>query len=372
MMICTYCGKENPEDSSTCDFCGAWLEDVDKENKVEILPPIPATEPEPSPLKSDESIDQPSDQAEISPEGQTAGIEKPAEPIEPFTIEQPEPPTRRQRRGCDKYIWWFVGCFVVLCLSLSCITLIWGFYSFSSALDFLKPATPIPFQTPISTVPFSQVATDTPPITPSQIPSSTSLPPIANPTNPPLLTPEVLYFDDFSNPNSGWDKVNESDYSTDYYNNAYRIVENDAKADVWANPDSLSFGDVIIEVDAIKNGGPDDNDFGIICRYQDVDRFYYGIISSDGYYGIIKVSSGGSETLGRDYLEYSDSINQGYVSNYIRFDCIGDALTLYANGDLLDLQTDAEYASGNVGLIAGTYDTPGTDILFDNFTVQEP
>ena len=34
--------------------------------------------------------------------------------------------------------------------------------------------------------------------------------------------------------------------------------------------------------------GPDDNDFGIICRYIDDNQFYYAIISSDGYYGIVR------------------------------------------------------------------------------------
>jgi hypothetical protein len=182
----------------------------------------------------------------------------------------------------------------------------------------------------------------------------------------------VLFYDDFSDPNSGWDRVDESDYSTNYYNDAYRIIENKALGDVWANPDDLSFGDVSVDVDATKNAGPDDNDFGIICRYQDTDHFYYGIISSDGYYGIIKVTLDGSATLGRDNLEYSDSINQGDATNHIRFDCAGDVLTLHVNGDILDQQTDGEYSSGNVGLIAGTYNTPGTDILFDNFTVMEP
>ena len=142
--------------------------------------------------------------------------------------------------------------------------------------------------------------------------------------------------------------------------------------DSWANPDSNVFSDVSIEVDATKNSGPDDNDFGVICRYQAVDQFYYAVISSDGFYGITKVSTDTTNLLGATELQPSDAINQGTASNHIRFDCQGDVLTLYVNGQQVDQQTDSEYTSGNVGLIAGTYDTPGTDILFDNFSVYQP
>jgi hypothetical protein len=76
--------------------------------------------------------------------------------------------------------------------------------------------------------------------------------------------------------------------------------------------------------------------------------------------------------IGATELLPSDAINQGSASNHIRFDCNGDVLTLYVNGQQVDQQTDGEYTSGNVGLIAGTYDTPGTDILFDNFSVYQP
>jgi hypothetical protein len=149
------------------------------------------------------------------------------------------------------------------------------------------------------------------------------------------------------------------------------MVENLENTTSWAYPDSYSFTDVSINVDATKNGGPDENDMGVICRFQDDDHFYFGLITSDGYYGIIKMNFGEFSVLGAEYLTYSDLINQGSASNHIRLDCIGDVLTLYANGHQLDLQTDAEYTHGNVGLIIGTYETPGTDILFDNFTVQQ-
>ena len=182
----------------------------------------------------------------------------------------------------------------------------------------------------------------------------------------------VLFFDDFSDNSKKWDQYTGTSYTTAYYNNAYRIIMNDIHTDTWANPGKESFIDTRIEVDAIKNNGPDDNDFGIICRYTGADSFYYALISSDGYFSIMKMTAEKGIILGRESMHESDRINRGAASNHIRFDCIGSTLTLYANGFLLDEQTDIEYTAGNVGLISGALDTAGTDILFDNFYVFKP
>src|SRR4030043_241736 len=77
----------------------------------------------------------------------------------------------------------------------------------------------------------------------------------------------VLLSEDFSSNSNSWDNVPDLKMTTNYYNDAYRILENMPNYDAWANPDDLSFTDVQIEVDAIKNDGPNVNDFGIICRY---------------------------------------------------------------------------------------------------------
>jgi hypothetical protein len=182
----------------------------------------------------------------------------------------------------------------------------------------------------------------------------------------------VLFSDDFSNTDKKWDQVSDTSRTTDYYNNAYHIVVNDTNSDAWANPKDESFTDTRIEVDATKNGGPDDNDFGVICRYTDVNSFYYGIVSSDGYYSIMKMTSDGGKPLGNESMLESDKINPGAATNHIRFDCVGSTITLYVNGNQIDQQTDADYATGNVGLITGTFETAGADILFDNFFVYKP
>ena len=57
--------------------------------------------------------------------------------------------------------------------------------------------------------------------------------------------------------------------------------------------------DTIVEVDTYWAAGTFDNDFGVICRYQDTSNFYFGAISSDGYAAIIHMKDGSYDYPGR-------------------------------------------------------------------------
>jgi hypothetical protein len=331
-MICPYCGKENPDDIDICGFCGGPL--TPSEQEAEPYTPEPKV-----------TIIQSSAKVEIP---QTETI---------------VPPPQSPRGISGNRIWWLVGCFVLVLLFLCCAVGTLAVYRYINRLATSLPeAIPTTLsRIPIETMPIEVIPTTSDP---------TEVIPIA--TVPTTSSQGQLLYDDFSDPNSGWDRVDTGDYYTDYYSDSYRIVVYSDMSDSWANPDHNIFNDVSIEVEATKNGGPDDNDYGVICRYQNMNQFYYGVISSDGYYGITKVTSDSSTRLGGEDMGYSNYINQGAATNYIRFDCKGDVLSLYVNGQLVDEQTDSEYTSGNVGLIAGTYDTAGTDILFDNYSVLQP
>ena len=190
-----------------------------------------------------------------------------------------------------------------------------------------------------------------------------------------VSTPEsgVLLQDDFSEPGSGWDRVNEAEGSTDYQDGGYRIFVNEINYSVWANPNQASYTDVRVEVDARKIGGEDDNEFGIICRHADAGNYYAAVISSDGFFGFWRRTDGGDlAIIGYDQMQTSDAIHLGSESNHIRLDCVGSTLTLYSNGQMVGEASDSTIPSGDVGLYAGTFDVAGTDVLFDDFIVYEP
>lgn len=198
-----------------------------------------------------------------------------------------------------------------------------------------------------------------------------STPPLNTGTESTALPSNVLFQDNFSDPSSGWDQVSSDEGITDYIDGAYRIYVNDINTDIWANP-GLNFTDTQIEVEATKVGGDDNNDFGIICRYQDVNNFYFFIISSDGYYGLGKVANGDQQLIGDESMPPSEIIKQGDATNLIQADCIGNQLAIYVNGVKLAEYVDTDFTSGDVGLLAGSFANPGTDIHFKNFKVLKP
>jgi len=182
----------------------------------------------------------------------------------------------------------------------------------------------------------------------------------------------VLFMDDFSDPSSGWETWTEPSGSmVAYQNGGLRMYVAEKEFDYWSRP-GKRVSDVKLEVDAIKLGGPNDNDFGLICRYQDRDNFYAFLASSDGYAGILKVKDGKYILISGKQMTYSESIRQGAAQNHMRADCNGTALTLYANGQKVLSVQDQDFKTGEIGLIAGTGETAGADLYFDNFWAYKP
>jgi hypothetical protein len=187
----------------------------------------------------------------------------------------------------------------------------------------------------------------------------------------PVAPGDVLFQDDFSRASSGWDRTRDQAYLSDYTNGIYRIEIYQPETTAWSNP-GLDFGDVQIEVDSVKSAGPDDNAFGVVCRYQDPANYYFFLISSDGFAGIGARRLGSTFLLTADAMLPSDAILMGSAANHIRADCIGTQLTLLVNGAPVAEAEASDWARGDVGLIASSYSQAGAVIDFDNFTVIAP
>jgi hypothetical protein len=176
----------------------------------------------------------------------------------------------------------------------------------------------------------------------------------------------LVYADDFEDPGSGWDVFAEDDTEAGYSDGEYRVSVNQDNYVAWGTPGDKEFDNFEVEVDARQVEGPLDNNLGLLVRYQpDDDNFYWFEISSDGYYSVDMMQAG--EWVGLvDWVE-SDAINQGTgVTNHLKVVCDGDRFVFYVNGIYLTEVTDATFASGNVGLAAGTFDEPGVVVVFDN------
>jgi hypothetical protein len=182
----------------------------------------------------------------------------------------------------------------------------------------------------------------------------------------------LLYREDFSKPTSGWKRAPDgTDGYLDYASGIYRIYVGRVYTMLWTGPD-INFNDVHIELDITKADGPQNDNFGIVCRAKDQKNFYFLVISADGYYGIGKVKNGVQQLIGMEAMLAGENIRQGKSTNHLIGECIGDTLVLYVNGIRLSSVRDSEFSDGQVGIVAGTFGEPGTDVYFDNFTVIKP
>lgn len=181
----------------------------------------------------------------------------------------------------------------------------------------------------------------------------------------------VLLQDDFSDPRSGWPSESHTDFSCGYDSGEYFVEANQPEWLAWSTP-GKRFDDVTVEVDARLVDGPEDNHFGLICRYVNPENFYYFAISSDGYYAIFKREAGEELVIltgdGSGML-FSTAIRQGEEPNHIQVVCRGDQLSLYANGTLLETVTDPSLSRGDIGLGVGTAAEGGVRVHFDNLLV---
>ena len=181
----------------------------------------------------------------------------------------------------------------------------------------------------------------------------------------------ALFVDDFSDPQSGWTPAPVTDAEAGYADGAYRLYTAAANRDIRSGP-GLNLADVRIEADAIRIGGDRNNRFGLICRLTQSGDYYIFLVSSDGYYGIGKVTGSQYALLGSEALLPSDKIPTGTTYLHLRADCVGERLVLYVNGQKLHEASDPDLKSGDVGLAAGAYQAGGAEILFDNFAVYAP
>lgn len=181
---------------------------------------------------------------------------------------------------------------------------------------------------------------------------------------------DSLFFDDFSNPGSGWEHFASAEGTMDYDGNGYRFLVNGLQTNFWSTP-GRSFGDVRLEVDVAKVGGPDENRIGLLCRFIE-NNYYFFMVSSDGYYTIGKYIGKSIIQLNQSQMQYSEAVHTGLAVNHLRADCIGSGLTFYINGIPVAQAQDADFPQGEVGLLAGTFSQPGVDVIFDNFVVVQP
>jgi hypothetical protein len=229
----------------------------------------------------------------------------------------------------------------------------------------------------IESNPDSQVRVDNIKITPPTlvaVPTATPVPapvpvqtpiPTAVPVPTPEVESEILYEDDFSNPDSGWMKDTSEESDKDYVDGEYVIKTKAAWSTESVNMNTAGqYKDFILEVDAreISNSN---TWYGLTFRQEDELNFYRFQIRKDGHYIIGTMTRGQWGSISKTTSNY---ILGGNSLNHLKVICQGSRIAAYVNGYHLATVIDSQFTSGYIGMLVNSPFAPA-EVRFDNIRV---
>jgi hypothetical protein len=195
-----------------------------------------------------------------------------------------------------------------------------------------------------------------------------------NGSSPAAAPANALFSDNFTQTDGGWTQVRDTNGTSGYIDGHFRISVIPKATQIISNPGRSFAGDVSIQVDAQNTGEAGVSYAGVVCHYQDADNYYMFLVTSDGTAAIIMNKGGvfSNITPSAKFLPMK-GIKTGKTTNHLQADCVGDKLTLYANGKQVSLSYDKSLTGGDVGLVVrSSSDQGGAEITFDNFVVTLP
>lgn len=194
-------------------------------------------------------------------------------------------------------------------------------------------------------------------------PSQTSTAQVA----PQINAGELLYSDGFTTrKESGWSTFTDANVSRFYKDGKYHIKVKNGGLSYWSFA-GKDLQDFVLEVNATQDGGPDDNDFGVVTRYANPGNYSLFLISGDGFYGFAKREN--NQWAIPVKWTQSDALKQGNSTNTLRLAALGENLALYANGEKLADFLDSSPKSGDLGFWVETFQEGNVGIAFDDFKV---
>jgi hypothetical protein len=150
---------------------------------------------------------------------------------------------------------------------------------------------------------------------------------------------------------------------------AYHIVTAEVSRFVIGVSERLSLESFTLEVDAAQVSGSDDNEYGLVCGYQDEESYYELAISGDGYVGFFVQDQGSWDSIVPFTLH--DAINQGNSVNRLRLEVEEGTFSLYVNGQLALQEYDQRLGEGLIGFGCGSFAEPHLHCSFDNLRVWD-
>lgn len=186
------------------------------------------------------------------------------------------------------------------------------------------------------------------------------------PEDSPLVGGDVLFEDNFDNPDAsvlGADENPSSRYA--FEDGAYVVEVKEPETIVWARVDG-AYRDARVSVDAEVPPGADVSSAGVVFHYQDPDNFYLFSVTNDGYYMLELLEN-------NDWIVLIDSTQSDAIDatrNRLRVETRGDRISLYVNDELLETTSDTTFGDGEVALAVTSLADSTAEVRFDNLLIE--
>jgi hypothetical protein len=158
-------------------------------------------------------------------------------------------------------------------------------------------------------------------------------------------------------------------------------------------PTKPYFADFDLRIEGRAVDGPLNNSYGVVFRLRSPENLYMFLVSSDGYYKVMRILDGQEKDLST-WIQ-SPVVNQGIgATNYLRVVASGTSFNFYINnqpvelcipnnadgistytqgecrdGKMVTTLVDDSFSSGQLGPAVQSLNEPGVVVEFDNLVV---
>jgi hypothetical protein len=183
------------------------------------------------------------------------------------------------------------------------------------------------------------------------------------------IAQKILYIDDFTHSQP---IIYPSDYHKDFSaryqaRKFYITVLKPNCLSIYDTTKRTAFKDFSLEVEAAKENGPNDAEYGVVLRRSNENSYYLFWISERGFYGLEKLDNGLSVDL--IHSTETSAINTGSNANEIEAECYGNHFAFKVNGDEMGNITDDSFSTGEIGFMVRTHSSGGVEVSFDTLKI---
>src|SRR5574341_203746 len=194
----------------------------------------------------------------------------------------------------------------------------------------------------------------------------------------PSMAGPTEIFDDFSDPDSGWQTRQSDSVSYGYEDGAFHfVVRVGGQAQFAMFDPHYTFSALYMEVTGTLLDGQPESGYGVVFRWQDMGNFYVFAVNGLGQVSVWTFEGGTTWTELRGLGEFwtdSDAVNPAGESNTLTLIADGSHIVGMVNQEIVVDLTDDTFEDGAVGFYVDTtlarVENPLADILFDDFSAQ--